>query len=139
MKLRQFMFRVRSMFQKRKLESEMSDEIRLHLEMQAEANRAAGMSPDEALQTAQREFGGVEQVKENYRDEFRLNFLEDCWRDLRHSVRGLGRERSFTVTVLIIFALCLGANVAIFSMVNGILLRPLPFSDSGRLVTVYDS
>jgi len=117
----------------------MSEEIRQHLEMQTEANCAAGMSPDEASQAAQREFGGVEQVKENYRDEFRLKLLEDCWRDLRHSVRGLWRERSFTVTVLVIFALCLAANVVIFSIVNGILLRPLPFRDPGRLVTVYDS
>jgi predicted permease len=136
---RRFMFRLRSVFQRKKLESNMSDEIRLHLEMQAEVNRAAGMSPDEAQHAAWREFGGVEQVKEAYRDEFRWNFLEDCWRDLRHSVRSLWREKSFTITVLVIFALCLAANVAIFSLVNGILLRPLPFRDPGRLVTVYDS
>jgi predicted permease len=133
------MFRLRSLFQREKLESEMSEQIRLHLEMHAEANRAAGMSPDEARDAARREFGGVEQVKEYYRDEFRLNSLEDCWRDVRHSVRGLWREKSFTVTVLLIVALCLGANVVIFTVVHSILLAPLPFNHPEQLVVVDNS
>src|SRR5271165_38787 len=95
---RQVFFRLRSVFRRRELETEMSEEIRSHLEMQTEENLSAGMSPDEARFAAQRGFGGVDQVKERYRDEQRLRWLEDGWRDLRQSSRGLLRERGFTVT-----------------------------------------
>src|SRR5208283_4344289 len=102
-KLRQVLFRLRSVFRRRELETEMSEEIRTHLEMQIEANIAAGMAPDEARCAANRDFGGVDQIKERYRDEQRLQWLEDGWRDLRQSSRGLLRERGFTVTALAIF------------------------------------
>jgi predicted permease len=137
--IRRFLFRLQSVFRRNKLEGEMSEEIRVHMEMQTEAHIAAGMPADEARFAALRDFGGVEQVKEQYRDERRLRGLEDSARDLRQAVRRLLRERAFTATVLAIFALCAAANVAIFSVVNGILLRPLPFPDSGGILVVSDT
>ena len=107
--------------------------------MQTEANVARGMTYGEARDAARREFGGIDQVKELYRDERRLRILDDCWRDLRHSMRSLLKEKAFTGTVLAIFALCVAANVAIFSIVNGVLIRPLPFPDAEGILTVFDS
>ena len=138
-KIRQALFRLRSVFRRKAFEIEMSEEIRTHLEMQTDANIAAGMTPDEALYAAQRDFGGVDQVKERYRDERRPRWLEDSFRDLRHSVRALLRERAFSATVLAIFALCVAANVAIFSVVDEILLRPLPFPEPLGVYSVYNS
>ncbi len=97
------------------------------------------MEPEEARHAAMMDFGGVDQVMERYRDERRLRWLEDAWRDLRHSARGLLRERAFTGTVLAIFALCVATNVAIFSVVDGLLLRPLPFPDPSGIYSVYNS
>jgi len=137
--LRQAAFRLRSMFRPKKTEAELSEEIRFHLESQTEANLAAGMGPEEARLAALRTFGGMDQIKERYRDERRPKWLEDCWRDLGHSVRSLLRERAFTATVLAIFALCVAANVAIFSVVDGVLLRPLPIPDADGMYSVYNS
>ena len=137
--LRQFIFRIGSVFRRHRHEAELSEEIRFHLESQTEANLAAGMAPEEARLAALRTFGGVDQIKEQYRDERRPRWLEDCWRDLSHSARGLCREKTFTVTFLMVFAVCMGANVAIFTVVDEILIRPLPFPDPGQLVRVYNS
>jgi predicted permease len=138
-RLRQILFRLQPFFRRRKIESELSEEMRAHLEMAAEANVAAGMSPKEARYAARREFGGVDQVKEAWRDERSLPWLEDSLRDLRHSTRSLLRDKGFTITVLLIFALCLAANVVIFTLAHDVLLRPLPFRDPDRLVTVFNS
>jgi predicted permease len=138
-RFREIFFRLQPFFRRRQIEAELSEEIRLHLEMQTEANLAAGMSPEEARYAAQREFGGVDQVKERYRDERGLRWLEEGLRDLRQSSRSLLRDKGFTITVLLIFALCLAANVVLFSIVNSALIRPLPFVDPSRLVTVYNS
>ena len=137
--LRQILFRLQSFFRRRTIEATMSEEIRTHLDMLTEAKIAAGMSPADARCAARREFGGVDQAKEAWRDERGLRWLEDGLRDLRFSVRSLLRDKGYTVTVLLIFALCLGANVATFAFVNQVLLRPLPFPNPDRLVTVYDT
>jgi predicted permease len=137
--LRQILFRLQPFFRRRTIEAELAEELRVHLEMATDANIAAGMSPDEARCAARREFGGIDQVKECYRDERGLPWIEDAWRDLRHSLRGLRRDRAFTITVLAIFALCLAANAVIFILVHDVLLRPLPFRDPDRLVTVFNS
>jgi predicted permease len=138
-RIRQALFRLQSVFRRKAFEAEMSEEIRTHLEMQTEANIAAGMTPNEAHYAARRDFGGVDQIKERYRDERHPRWLEDCFRDLRHSVRVLLRERAFTATVLTIFAICVAANVAIFSVVDGVLLKRLPFPEAEGIYTVYDS
>jgi predicted permease len=113
--------------------------MRAHLEMATEANLAAGMSPEKARCAARREFGGVDQIKESYRDERGLRWLEDILRDLRFSARSLFRDMGFTTTALLILALCLAANVVIFSLVHSVLLQPLPFREPDRLVTVFNS
>ena len=87
--LHQIFFRLQPLFRRRQIEAEMSEEMRVHLEMATEANVAAGMSPAEARYAARREFGGVEQVKEAYRDERGLRWLEDGLRDLRFGARML--------------------------------------------------
>jgi predicted permease len=136
---RRFAFRLGSFFRGDRIEEDLSEELRLHVELQTEANIQAGMTPGEARRRALMDLGGIDQVKERYRDERRLRWIEDAGNDLRHSLRGLLRERAFTITVLAIFALCVAANVAIFSVVDGILLRPLPFPDATGIYTVYDS
>lgn len=135
----QWMFRLRSVLHSQKIDSEMSEEVRLHIEMQTEANIAAGMEPREASDAAHRDFGGVDQVMERYRDERGMRWLDDCQRDIRQTLRGLLREKAFTLTVLAIVALCVAANVAIFTVVDGILLHPLPFPDSSGVFMVYNT
>ena len=137
--LRQFIYRLRAVFRRREVEAELADEVQAHLDMATEAHIAAGMSPEEARYAARREFGGVEQVKERYRDERCFVGVDQLAGDLRLALRSLLRAWGFSLTVLLIVALCLGANVVIFSIVNSSLLRPLPFRDPGRLVTVFNS
>ena len=137
-RLRRGVFRLMSVFRRERIDAEMTEEIRLHLEMQKEANIAAGMNAEEAAYAARRAFGGVDQVMERYRDEHGIRWLDEGLRDLRHAARGLLREKAFTATVLAIIALCVAANVAIFFIVNEILLRPLPFADAAGILTVYD-
>jgi len=138
-RLRQILFRLQPFFRRRRIEAELSEEMHAHLCMATEANVAAGMSAEEARHAARREFGGVDQVKEAWRDERGLRWIEDILRDLRFALRSLLRARGFACTVLLTIAVCLGANVAIFALVNQVLLRPLPFPEADRLVTVYDS
>jgi predicted permease len=137
--IRPILFRLQSFFRRRKIEAELSEEMRAHLEMATEANLAAGMPPEEARCAARREFGGVDQVKEAYRDERGIPWIEDILRDLRFSACSLLRDKGFATTALLILALCLGANVVIFSIVHCVLLQPLPFRDPDRLVAVFNS
>jgi predicted permease len=137
--LRQILFRLQPFFRRKRIEAELSEEMRAHLEMATAANLAAGMSPEQARYAAHREFGGVDQVKESYRDERGIRWIEEILRDLRFSARSLLRDLGFIATALLILALCIAANVVIFSLVHGVLLRPLPFRDPDWLVTVFNS
>ena len=127
---------VRALFRRREVEQELDDEIRYHLERQIQANIAAGMSPDEASRAAQRAFGNIELRKEYCRDHWVVATIDRLGRDLRHAQRTLGREPSFTIGVLLLLALGIGANVAVFSIVNGVLLEPLPYHEPDRLMIV---
>ena len=111
--LRQFIFRLRAVFMKKDVEAELADEVQAHLDMAAETHIAAGMSQEDARYAARREFGGVEQVKERYRDERSFVGMDQLAGDMRLAVRSLLRARGFSLTVLLIVALCLGANVVI--------------------------
>ena len=137
--LRQILFRLQPFFRRRKIEAELSEEMRVHLEMATEANIAAGMAPEEARCAAWREFGGVDQAKESWRDERGIPWIENFLRDLRFSVRSLRRDKGFTSIALLILALCVAANVVIFSLVHGVLLQRLPFREPDRLVAVFNS
>jgi len=128
--------RFRSLFRRRTVENELDEELRFHLALQVEANLAAGMSPGDACRAALRNFDGLTQSREKCRDARRMNMLDNFMRDLRYALRGLRRDRVLTVTATLTLAACIGANTTIFSLVDSILLRPLPYPGSDRLCWV---
>jgi predicted permease len=133
-RLRIFFHRLLGLFLRRKLERELEEEIRSHLEMQIEDNLREGMNLEDARRAARLRFGGVERVKEAYRDKSRLGWIESLWQDLRYAIRTLFRNPVFSVVALLTLAIGIGSTIAIFSVVHALLLKPLPYPDSDRLV-----
>ncbi len=129
---------LRSLFRKETVERELGSELRFHIERQVEENLAAGMSPQEARRAAVREFGGVEQVKEDCRDTRRANYVENLIKDIRYGFRMFRKSPSFTFFAVAVLALGIAANSAIFSIADNVLVRPLPYRDSDRLVMVWE-
>jgi putative ABC transport system permease protein len=125
---------LRSLARRRDLENGLDEEIRFHLDHQTQKNLQAGMTPGEARRQALILFGGTELTKERARDQFRPPLLEHFLRDLRHGRRALMRAPGFTVTAVLTLALGIGATTAMFSVVNGVLLRPLPYPEQDRLI-----
>ncbi len=120
------MLRLASLFRRKRLEQELDAEVRSHLEMATEINRRAGMSEEEARREALRNFGGVEQTKELYREQRGLPMIETTFQDLRFGFRMLRRSPGFSVLAILCLTLGIGANAAVFSWVEGILFRPYP-------------
>ena len=131
--------RLRALFRKANVEQELDDELRFHLEKEIEQNVARGMNAEEARWAALRSFGGVEQVKEQSRDVRGVRLLEEAWQDVRFSLRVLRQKPGFAFTVITTLALGIGANTAIFSVVNALLLRELPFQKPEEVVWVWSS
>jgi predicted permease len=133
-----FFRRLRALFRKEELDQQLSDELKFHLEKQIELNLAAGMNPEEARYAALRELGGVEQIKEECRDMRRVNYIENFLQDVRYGLRILVKNPGFAVVAVLVLALGIGANTAIFSLLDQAILRSLPVKDPGRLVVISD-
>ena len=130
--------RIRGLFARRNKEKELDAELRAHLEMLAEENIRRGMSPEEARHAARREFGGVEQTKEIYRERRGLPFLDALLQDLRFALRLLANSPGFALVVVFTLAVGIGATSAVFSVVDRLLFRSLPYPQDDRLVSFGD-
>jgi putative ABC transport system permease protein len=129
--------RIASLFRRSQIENGLNDEIAFHIEQQTAKNIRAGMTPDAARRAALVRFGGVEQVREATRDEFRAGVLEDFGRDLRYGARVLVRAPGFAIVAILTLGLGIGAATAVFSVVDGVLLQPLPYPEPDRIVRLF--
>jgi predicted permease len=132
--LRVLLQRLRSLFQRQNLEDEIDEEIRAHLEMQIEDYVRQGMTADDARYAALRKFGGIDQVKETYRDRRGLPFIETLCRDLAYGFRMLRRSPGTTLVAVLSLAFGIGVNTALFSAVDAVLLQSLPVREPERLI-----
>lgn len=136
--LREAVNRVRAFLREDLLDRELDEEMASHLEMAVEENMRRGLSPEEARRQALVRFGGVQQARELHRESRGLPWLDVLVQDLRYTFRILKRDCGFTTVAVLILALGIGSNIAVFSVVNTILLQPLPFRDPQQLVRIVE-
>jgi predicted permease len=134
--LRQFLMRVAAMFRSGKSEGELAREIDSHLALLEDEFLKQGLSPGDAKLAARRAFGGVEQAKEHQRDARAFRWFDDLTRDVAYAVRSLRRSPAFTIAAVLTLSIGIGATTAIYSVIDRVLLEPLPFPDGDRLVTL---
>jgi len=138
-KLRFAATRLLALFRKRRLDGELEGEILAHLELAELDAIAAGKSSEEARREARRGFGGIEQMKEDHRDQRSVRWAENLLRDARYGMAALGRDPVFAAVTIGLLALGIGANTAMFSIVDAVLLKPLPFPEPERMVRVWET
>ena len=136
MNWRRHLAKIRVLFRRRKLAEEIDEEVRIHLEMEEKENRERGMSPEEARYAALRRFGNVTQAQEQSRETWAWQWLETLLQDVRYGLRQLHRNPGFTIVAVLTLALGIGATTAMFSVIDGIILKPLPYPHPEQLVAV---
>ncbi len=137
--LRDLCFRWRALVARGKMDRDLDDEIRFHLEREAQAGIARGLAPEEARRRAYVEFGGVESWKQTVREERGVRWLDELGRNLAFAARALARNPGFALAAVATLALGIGANTAVFSVVDGVLLSPIPFERPDELVVVWET
>ena len=121
------------------MDRELNAEVQFHIEMETQKHIRQGMAPDEARQLAVRSFGPMEKHKEEARDARGVSWLEEFFADVRYGARTLRKNPGFATLAVLTLGLGIGANTAIFSVINGVLLKPLPYENGNRLVLVQQS
>ncbi len=135
--LHDLLLRLRTLAHRRRLDADVDDELAFHLEMRASQIESAGVDPETARRAARRQFGNVTAIRERVRDMWSFPSAESVWRDMRYGARMLSRAPAFTLVAVLTIALGVGANTAVFSVADAVLLRPLPFAHADRLVRLY--
>src|SRR5882724_10593676 len=136
--LRAFLMRLTGWWGRGARERQLSDELEAHFQMHVDDNVRAGMSPAEARRAAAVRFGSVDSAKEQVRSRWTVALLENTRQDIVYGVRGLRRNPGFAMTAILSLALGVGAAIAIFTVADGLLLRPLPYREPDRLVMVWE-
>src|SRR3974390_689130 len=134
-----FLMKARMLLGRGSAAARLDDELRDHLERQIAENIAAGMRAEEARSAALRSFGNPALLRDEARASWHWHGVEQLWRDIRYGIRTLRRTPGFAAIAVIVMALGIGANVALFTVVRGVLLKPLPFKEPDRLMMLYES
>src|SRR5206468_4670179 len=135
---RKLQLRFRALFKKGKLDAEMNEEMRSHIEMQTQENLDAGMNPAEARYAALRQFGRVESIKETCREQRGVSWIEHLIQDIRYGLRMLRKNPGSSLLAVLILALGIGGTTAVFSLADKVLLNPVPGRNRDRLVTLQE-
>ena len=139
MKWPSWLYRLLPYLGRRRSEEDLQEELRLHLELERERQRDGGLSENAAARTALRKLGNATLIRERTRDVWGWRWLDDLGRDVRHAFRSLGRSPGFAATVVLVLALGIGANTAMFGIAYGMLIRPLPYPEADAIVRVGES
>ena len=136
--LRRFLLRIGGLGTRGRRERELADEFESHFQLHLEDNLRRGMSREEAVRDARLKFGSIDAAKESMREATTIVMLETTWHDLKYAARGLARNPAFAATAILSIALGIGASVAIFTLTDNLLLRPLPYRDPNQIVMVWE-